>query len=173
MINFIYVFYFIVILLCLSLILFEPPHLQAEKASANIQANTAGITRDDSYFRKLAQITTTTTSTTTTTTAPTVQTSPYKVSYPDNYITEIIRAFFPENPDLWISIAQCESGLNPNAFNSEGASGLFQIMMPLHKDMLASGENIFDPVVNARIARSISRNGTSTIAWVSSKGCWS
>lgn len=88
-------------------------------------------------------------------------------------IEALIAAAFPENPSLWISIARCESGLNTSAHNAEGASGLFQVMTPLHNSMLQPGETMFDPQVNIRIARSLSRNGTSTAAWVSSKGCWS
>lgn len=157
-------------LICIALLLFEPPHASSAKAADK-------KTESIAYFHKLA---TPTTVTTTTSVAPpttiqpvaTTTTRPYVITDP-SFVEQTIIAFFPENPQLWIAIAKCESGLNPNAYNVEGASGLFQVMMPLHKDMVAPGENIFDPVINTRIARSLSRNGTSTVAWNASKGCWS
>lgn len=84
----------------------------------------------------------------------------------------VISSFFPEDPDLWLRIAECESGLDPNAHNASGASGLMQIMFPLHKDMLLDGESPFDPIVNVRIARSLSKNGTDTSPWDASRSCW-
>lgn len=51
-----------------------------------------------------------------------------------------------------LTVARCESGLNPNAYNSSsGASGLFQLLIPLHSWRFA-GASPFDPVANVRAA---------------------
>lgn len=122
---------------------------------------------------------TSTTSTTTTTLLKQIPVKPGRptppqdaLSYEPGSMAELIATAFPANPDLWVRIARCESGLNPNAYNAEGASGLFQIMMPLHADMLLSGESVYDPQVNIRIALSLSRNGVKTGDWDASKACW-
>lgn len=182
-----YLIVLIIALICLTLLLFEPPSAQADKASATQKDSV-------SYFKRLASIgqrtssvdyenkirTIRATSTTTTTTTlkqitvkPGRPTPPVESpSYEPGTIEALIAESFPVNPALWIAIARCESGLNPNSYNAEGASGLFQIMMPLHKDMLLPGENIYDPHVNIRIALSLSHGGTQTGDWNSSSGCW-
>ena len=59
------------------------------------------------------------------------------------------------------SIAECESGGNPNAYNPSGASGLWQI---LGQDVPG---NIFDPLVNAENAVAKFRASGDTFAqWV-------
>ena len=60
---------------------------------------------------------------------------------------------------------QCESGFDPFAYNPSGASGWFQVMMPLHAYRLRSGEDIFDVYVNARVALEIFRE-RGWEAWV-------
>ena len=60
---------------------------------------------------------------------------------------------------------QCESGFNPYAYNPSGASGWFQVMMPLHAYRLRPGEDIFDVYVSSRVALEIfSERGWE--AWV-------
>ena len=138
--------------------------------------------------KNLFDSTTTTTTTTTkpvvlykkpqkivsTTTVPAPETNvpvaPVKI-YDSGSIEAMIAEAFPENPSLWIEIARCESHLNPRAYNKSGASGIFQIMMPLHSKLVNG--NVFDPATNIRAARSLSRNGTSTAPWDASKHCWS
>jgi hypothetical protein len=60
---------------------------------------------------------------------------------------------------------QCESGFNPYAYNPSGASGWFQVMMPLHAYRLRPGEDIFDVYVNSRVALEIFRE-RGWEAWV-------
>lgn len=174
------VFYMLFVFFSLAsilLLLLLPPQPRAVGTALSPQAKSIA------YFVELASITTTTTTvapTTTTTTLKKIQVKPGRPtppadspSYEPGSIEALIAKSFPSNPALWIAIAKCESGLNPNAYNAEGASGLYQIMLPLHADMLLPGENIYDPNVNIRIALSLSRNGTMTRDWNSSKGCWS
>lgn len=126
----------------------------------------------------------TTTTTSSTTTVPVVRKSrstetnpqvslpsPEQVNYAPESIEAMIAQAFPENPQLWIAIARCESGLRSNAYNPSGASGIFQMMMPMHAK-LVNGDP-FDPATNIRAARSLSRNGTSTGPWDASRHCWS
>jgi hypothetical protein len=59
------------------------------------------------------------------------------------------------------SIAECESGGNPHAYNPSGASGLWQIL-----GQVVPG-NIFDPMVNAENAVAKFRaSGDSFAQWV-------
>ena len=59
------------------------------------------------------------------------------------------------------SIAECESGGNPQAYNPSGASGLWQIL-----GQVVSG-NLFDPLVNAENAVAKFRaSGDSFAQWV-------
>jgi len=63
---------------------------------------------------------------------------------------EIIALIYRESiaaqldPACMVRIAELESGVNPNARNPSGASGLYQIM-PFHKV-----SNVFDPLTNIR-----------------------
>lgn len=59
-----------------------------------------------------------------------------------------------------LRVAQCESGLNPNAVNgSSGASGLFQFMPGTWATTPYAGQDIFDPVANAEAAAWMWANG--------------
>ena len=49
-----------------------------------------------------------------------------------------------------LSIVRCESNYRPEAYNTSGASGLFQLMMPLHADLV--GGDPFDPYLNTAAA---------------------
>lgn len=176
----------LITLICSALFLFEPPQQGAaeaatQKDSVSYFKRLASIgqrTNSVDYENKIRTIRATSTTTTTTTlkqitVKPGRPTPPVESpSYEPGTIEALIAESFPVNPALWIAIARCESGLNPNSYNAEGASGLFQIMMPLHKDMLLPGENIYDPHVNIRIALSLSHGGTQTGDWNSSSGCW-
>jgi TP901 family phage tail tape measure protein len=64
----------------------------------------------------------------------------------------------------WIALA--ESGLDPNAHNASGASGLWQIMMPLHAGIVKG--NVFDPNVNTAAAKVLWNQSGST-PWNPSK----
>lgn len=77
-------------------------------------------------------------------------------------------------PDIFYWIGGNESNLNPNAKNASGASGLFQIMMPLHQALVAKyGGNVFNPMTNALVAAALYRDSGLT-PWAASKyeGAW-
>jgi soluble lytic murein transglycosylase-like protein len=62
-----------------------------------------------------------------------------------------------------LSIAQCESGLNPSAVNPAGYHGLFQFATSTWASQ-GYGGDIYDPVAQSRTAaRMISEGGQS--AW--------
>ena len=71
-------------------------------------------------------------------------------------ITDIITAAakrYGQSPAAMISVARCESGLNPRAVNrSSNASGLFQFLPSTWRTTPYAGQNIFDPVANANAA---------------------
>lgn len=71
-------------------------------------------------------------------------------------------------------VAECivrrESGGNPNARNPSGASGLFQIMLPLHGGLFAAHGYDWqrgdwtNPFANAQVARDL-YNGSGWAPW--------
>lgn len=185
MISAFYSTFAITALLCAFLLLLDPGEQSAAGAAFESPAvgrvvntnfgSTFSLTQELNIMKHQA----TTSTTTTTTTLPRRAVKPGRPvppadspSYEAGSISSLITQAFPNNPQLWITIAKCESGLNPNNYNREGASGLFQIMMPLHADMLLPGESIYDPAVNIRIALSLSHGGTTTSDWDASKRCW-
>lgn len=88
-------------------------------------------------------------------------------------IKEEIRKTFPEQPDLMVKVAECESSLIPTAHNTtlnkNGTTdgGLFQINS-IHK---VDGD-IFDPATNIQYARKL-YDERGTKPWNGSKHCWS
>ncbi len=73
---------------------------------------------------------------------------------------EAIKASFPASQHAKaVSIAECESGLNPEAVSRGGGNwGLFQINKvhaPTLKKMGYDWSEITDPLVNAKLARKI------------------
>lgn len=74
--------------------------------------------------------------------------------------------------NLLVSIAHCESGYNPNAYNSLfGASGIFQFLPSTFRGTPYGSGNIFDPVANIYAgAWLMTIRGTSP--WYSSSACW-
>lgn len=85
---------------------------------------------------------------------------------PAGSVTEIIYAAADEfgvDRSFLLSIADCESGLNPNAVNPAGYHGLFQFATSTWASQ-GYGDNIYDPVAQSRTAaRMISEGGQS--AW--------
>ncbi len=73
-----------------------------------------------------------------------------------NDITAIITAAaqrYGQSPAAMIAVAQCESSLNPNAYNGQyGASGLFQFLPSTWATTPYASSNIFDPYANANAA---------------------
>ena len=60
---------------------------------------------------------------------------------------------------LMAGVAEVESGGNPNAYNASGASGLWQIEIPLHSGLVpGGGANVFNPADNAKAAVTLSGN---------------
>jgi len=64
-----------------------------------------------------------------------------------------------------ISVARCESGLNPYAENPSGAQGLFQMMRQFHTWRYHGGD-WFDPMTNARAAYSLWAESGTWYHWV-------
>ena len=69
---------------------------------------------------------------------------------------------FPD-PDTAAAIAMAESGGDPNAYNTEGSYGLWQIHLVAHPSYDA--QSLFDPTYNARAAFDISSGGTNFKPW--------
>lgn len=66
---------------------------------------------------------------------------------------------------IMAAIAMAESGGNPKAKNASGASGLWQIMMPVNAgDVPGGAGNVFDPQANAKAAVKI-LNSQGLGAW--------
>lgn len=68
----------------------------------------------------------------------------------------LIRSVFVEDPDWAVMVAMRESGCQPTARNPSGASGLFQMMMPMHTASFAAvgctPDQWPDPVCNVNAA---------------------
>jgi len=82
-------------------------------------------------------------------------------SWPHNAVVAAIEAAaarYGVDPNWMLRIAQCESGLRPNAYNPRGPYyGLYQFLMStfLHN----GGHNIWDPVDQANIAAKMLAHG--------------
>lgn len=71
---------------------------------------------------------------------------------------------FPDDQlDTAAAIAMAESGGDPNAYNTEGSYGLWQIHLVAHPSYDA--QSLFDPTYNAKAALAISANGTNWKPW--------
>ena len=66
-----------------------------------------------------------------------------------------------------LAVAECESTFNPNAYNQSGASGVFQLMMPLHAWRL-EGESPFNADANIKAAYGLYIEQ----GWWPWKQCW-
>lgn len=77
------------------------------------------------------------------------------------------------DPDLCIRVAKCESGLNPNAINTntDGSRdrGLFQINEKYHPEV--SDAQAFDPVYSTQFFCKAFKAGNLSW-WNASKKCW-
>ena len=54
--------------------------------------------------------------------------------------------------DWGLRVAACESGYNPNAYNPDGASGVFQFMPSTFRNTPYGNQNIFDATANVDAA---------------------
>lgn len=75
-------------------------------------------------------------------------------------------------PSIFNAIVRAESGGDPRAHNASGASGLLQIMMPLHQGLVSRyGGNVFDPMTNLRVAKHL-YDQAGLAPWTASRGVW-
>ena len=70
--------------------------------------------------------------------------------------TDLILVYFPPaDLDLVLCIMGYESGGNPNAYNSSGASGLMQILASWADNFGYVPGDLFDPAINLEIAKAL------------------
>jgi soluble lytic murein transglycosylase-like protein len=82
------------------------------------------------------------------------------------YSINVIRQVFGSDADQAIRVAECESGLNPEAYNPSGAAGLFQIMPGTWVRTSQGGASRYDAYANAVAAHEIFvRDGHSWREW--------
>ncbi len=92
---------------------------------------------------------------------------------PVSHVELAIRETFPEQPNLMVEIARCESGLKPDAVSPTGDYGLLQINLKAHGERLE--ELGLDPLNlqdNLTYARMLYDN-RGTDDWYMSEHCWS
>jgi len=81
-------------------------------------------------------------------------------------VSSMIYQIFGANGQAAINVAQCESGLNPGAYNPSGASGLFQIMPGTWAGTSQAGLSPYNAQANAIAAHEIFvRDGYSWREW--------
>ncbi|GAC1423773.1 MAG: hypothetical protein PVS3B3_32150 [Ktedonobacteraceae bacterium] len=81
-------------------------------------------------------------------------------------IPAIINQVFGAYGPAAVNVAQCESGLNPGAYNPSGASGLFQIMPGTWAGTSQAGGSPYNAYANALAAHEIFvRDGYSWREW--------
>lgn len=96
---------------------------------------------------------------------PTPVVTPKPVVVNDNACVTAMRQVFPADKwEVGEAIMRAESGLNPNALSGTGDRGCWQVNQ-IHVDMTSSLEAMFIPAENARLAYSISHQGTDWTGW--------
>lgn len=71
-------------------------------------------------------------------------------------IEDKIRATFPEDPDMAVRIAKCESGMRANAFNGKNRNGSWDAgVMQINSIHGYSKEYLFDVDNNLKVARKL------------------
>jgi hypothetical protein len=98
------------------------------------------------------------------------------VEWTEERIKEAIRETFPEQPDLLVRVASCESSFLPDAYNPKNGShdgGVFQISEKYHGERLKElGLNPYDVRDNLAYARLLYEE-SGLKPWAASKRCWS
>ncbi|MHB8510370.1 MAG: transglycosylase SLT domain-containing protein [Candidatus Dormibacteria bacterium] len=88
--------------------------------------------------------------------------APPRIPYNRQAIADLIRAAAARHgvdPNQMLRVAMCESGLNPNAYNPSGATGLFQFKPATFYGH--GGHNIYDPADQSEIAARMFAAGLS------------
>lgn len=85
----------------------------------------------------------------------------------------LVAAYFPaDQVDLALVVMSCESGGNPNAFNSAyGASGLMQVLRSWADNFGYVPADLFDPSINLYVASILYYDG-GWRHWNASRHCW-
>lgn len=85
----------------------------------------------------------------------------------------LVAAYFPaDQVDLALAVMSCESGGNPNAFNSAyGASGLMQVLRSWADNFGYVPADLFDPSINLYVASILYYDG-GWAHWNASRHCW-
>jgi len=106
-------------------------------------------------------------STRTVTVPPPTPTAPPPTQYHPGTIPDMINQVFGPYGPAAITVARCESGLNPNAYNPSSAAGLFQILYPSTWARTSQAANSpFNPMANILAAHEIfARDGYSWREW--------
>jgi hypothetical protein len=90
------------------------------------------------------------------------------IEWTEERIKREIREVFPEQPELMIRVAECESQLDRYAEGPTSDFGVFQLHEPSHD---LSGVDVFDPKENIAFARKLyDANGLQP--WEASRHCW-
>jgi cell wall-associated NlpC family hydrolase len=81
-----------------------------------------------------------------------------------------LAGFSPDQAVTMTAVALAESGGNTNAHNPHGenSQGLWQINAAAHPNF--AGENLYDPLTNARAAFEVSGHGDDVSAWTTTHG---
>ena len=90
------------------------------------------------------------------------------ITWSEERIKKEIRTVFPENPELMIKVAWCESRLLPDAQGPTDDHGIFQLHNPSHN---LDGIDVYDPAENIRFARTL-YDEYGLIPWKASAPCW-
>ncbi len=92
--------------------------------------------------------------------------APQSVAAGDGSVASMIYQVFGSYGAAAVNVATCESGLNPGAYNSSGASGVFQIMPGTWAGTSEAGQSPFNAYANILAAHEIFvRDGYSWREW--------